>query len=358
MSTAPPLIEPLGPPVYKPPPFVVQELLSPLEASERFHWHISDFGILPVFAQGHKGKGIRVGIIDTGVDTAHVQSGDLKGQIAGMRDFTGSRHGLDGVHDSFGHGTHVAGIIASVQGNMQGGVGVAPEAKLFIGKGLGDDGFGTSQQIVDAILWQISQRVHLLNMSLGSDQRDDAIIQAIDTAIAAGIIVVCASGNAGPGRKSWPADYEKVVSVGAIDRNRRPATFSSPSSVDIAAPGVEVISTYKNGAYASLSGTSMAAPWVTGLLALRMSAELSTYGEIRTNPANVIALLESHATDVGEAGHDPITGPGLVLGEEFVKEVIAIPVPPIKPPEGQICGKLIAGPKWGLALISVTTPAA
>lgn len=349
------LVEALGPPIYKPPPFVVQELLSPLEAAERVHWHLSDFGILPVFSAGHTGAGIRVGVIDTGVDTAHVTTGDLVGQVAASKDFTASRHG---VHDSFGHGTHVAGIIGAKQGNNLGTVGVAPGCKLFIAKALGDDGFGTSQQIADAIDWLISERVHIINMSLGSGQRDEPILAAIDRAVVAGIIVICAAGNEGPNNTSWPAQYGAVVSVGAIDRNRRPAPFSSPSSVDIAAPGVEVISTYKNGAYASLSGTSMAAPWVTGLIALRLSAEIATYGEIRTTPANVLRLLESHATDTGDAGPDPITGPGLVLGEDFIKDVIATPSPPIKPPTDQICGKLIAGPKWGLALISVAKPAA
>lgn len=350
-----PVVEPLGPPVYKPPPFVVQELLSPLEAAERVHWHVSDFGILPVFAQGHKGKGIRVAVLDTGIDTKTLNEGDLKGQVAESRDFTGSRHG---VHDSLGHSTHVSGIIAAVEGNFQGGVGVAPESKLWIAKCLGDDGFGTSGQIVAGLRWAVSERVHIINMSLGSDQRDDSILRAIDEAVAAGIIVITASGNAGPERTSWPAEYEKVVSVGAIDRNRRPAPFSSPSSVDIASPGVEIISTYKNGGYASLSGTSMACPWVSGLIALRMSAELATYNEIRTNPSNVLKLLEAHATDTGETGPDPITGPGLVLGEDFLRDVVSLPVPPIKPPEGQICGKLLLGPYNGFALISVpSTPA-
>ena len=348
-------IEPLGPPVYKPPPFVVQELLSPLEASERVHWHISDFGILPVFAKGHKGAGIRVGVIDTGVDTNHLTVGDLKGQVTESRDFTGSRHG---VHDSFGHGTHVAGIIGAVQGNDRGTVGVAPDCKLYIAKALGDDGYGTSEQIVAAIDWLISCKVHIINMSLGSSQRDNAILAAIDRATQAGIIIICAAGNDGPDGSSWPAEYPSVVSVGAIDRNRRAAPFSSPSSVDIAAPGVEVISTYKNGAYASLSGTSMASPWVTGVVVLRMSAELATFNEIKTNPTNVLKLLEAHAVDVGDTGPDPITGPGLVLGEDFIKDVIATPVPPIKPPQGEVCGKIIVGPFWGTAWISVTTPAA
>lgn len=342
-------------PIYKLPPVLIHDRLTVAEATERAQWHVSDFGVLPVFARGHKGKGIKVGIIDTGIDKVHFERGEFLGQIGEMRDFTGSP---SGPWDMFGHGSHVLGIPGARAGNEVGGVGLAPEATYFTAKGLGDDGFGLGHWIASAIRWQVSIGCHIINLSLGSANRDQGIIDAINEAVDSGVIVVAAAGNEGDNSQSWPAMHPLVISVAAIDRNRRAAPFSSPSSVDVAAPGVEILSTYRNGQFAVLSGTSMAAPWVTGLLALRLSAELATHGKTITKTADALKMLIGAAVDIGDAGPDKKTGPGLVTPDKFLADLLTV-APPPAPPDGQICGRLVYGPnRWGYYIGQTTTPAA
>lgn len=300
-----------GPPL-KLPPIIIHDRITVAEMGERVPWSVE-----PVVKLGEKrGTDVRVGIVDTGIDAIHESTGDLEGQIEDSQDFTRSRFG---AADSHGHGTHVAGTVAAAT-NAKGVVGVANDAQLFIAKGLGDDGAGYDQQIVEALDWLIACKVQLINMSLGGPARSNQIIAAVERALAAGITIVCAAGNDGDGAQSWPAMHPDVISVGAVDKTGRPAEFSSPSSVDVAAPGVEILSCYRNGQYGVLSGTSMAAPWVTAFLAIWF-AEFHRMHKTYPSPARALEQIRLWTTDIGAPRK---TGAGLVSADKYLAERKAV----------------------------------
>ena len=218
-----------------------------------------------------KGKGITVAILDTGCDVTHP---DLSERIIGGRNFTGDDDGHPDVFiDYNGHGTHVAGTIAASHNGI-GVVGVAPEANLLILKVLDKNGSGQYDWIINGINYAVEQKVDIISMSLGGSQDVIELHQAIQNAVANQILVVCAAGNEGDGQStsdelSYPAYYNEVISVGSIDLQRHSSEFSnSNNEIDLVAPGEGILSTYLNGKYATLSGTSMATPHISGALAL------------------------------------------------------------------------------------------
>ena len=237
---------------------------------------ISPYGVNMIAAQNmwkssYKGQGVKVAIIDSGCDVNHVS---LRDNIAGVRNFTTEdmkNHNI--VTDRVGHGTHVAGIIAE-DGKNNYIVGVAPEAELYILKAIDQTGSGKLSWVVNAINYAVNLDVDIISMSLGMGVSYDKLERAVNNAVKNGISIVCAAGNEGDGNYddfeySYPASYVDVISVGAVDKKSVPASFSNSNLViDCVAPGVDIISTYPGNTYASLSGTSMAAPHVTGSLAL------------------------------------------------------------------------------------------
>lgn len=230
------------------------------------------------WSESDEGKGSVVAILDTGVARNHP---DLKDQIIGGKNFTDDYNGDDNnFEDNNGHGTHVAGIIAGKR-NSSGVVGVAPGSKLLILKVLGGDGSGDYDWIINAINYAAEwtgpnkEKVSVMNMSLGGPTNLPALHEAVKKAVnEKNIPIVCAAGNAGDNNLEtfeydYPASYNEVISVGAVDVNKRIAPFTNVNEeVDVVAPGVAVSSTYLNNQYAKLSGTSMAAPHVAGALAL------------------------------------------------------------------------------------------
>ncbi|WP_318615784.1 S8 family peptidase [Sporosarcina sp. YIM B06819] len=218
-----------------------------------------------------KGKGITVAVLDTGCDHDHP---DLQQRIIGGRNFTDDDDSDPTTFlDYNGHGTHVAGTIAAQQDN-KGVVGVAPEANLLIVKVLNRNGAGKYEWIISGIHYAIEQKADIISMSLGGPIDAPELHEAIKKAIAHNILVVCAAGNEGDKDEStdefaYPGYYNEVISVGSINDKRHPSRFSnSHNEIDVVAPGEEILSTYLNGKYAKLSGTSMAAPHVSGALAL------------------------------------------------------------------------------------------
>ncbi|MCY9668497.1 S8 family peptidase [Paenibacillus alginolyticus] len=218
-----------------------------------------------------KGKGITVAILDTGCDITHP---DLKERIVGGINFTNDDGGkTDAYMDYNGHGTHVAGTIAATKNN-NGVVGVAPEANLLIIKVLDKHGSGQYDWIINGINFAVEQKADIISMSLGGPENLPALHEAIQKAVAANILVICAAGNEGDGVDStdefdYPGCYNEVISVGAIDLERHSSNFSnSNNEVDLVGPGEKILSTYLNGTYATLSGTSMATPHVAGAMAL------------------------------------------------------------------------------------------
>lgn len=287
------------------PPYSVEATC--VAMSETIDWGLANYDIPQQWRQT-RGEGVRVAVLDTGIAADHP---DLVGCVDNARDFTGSRFGSE---DRVGHGTHVAGTIAA-RHNEQGVVGVAPECRLLAAKVLGDDGSGSGRSVAEGIDWACEAGADVLSMSLGSPYADRAIHAAIERALAAGVFVVCAAGNEGqPDSVNYPARWPQTLSIGAVDRQGRVARFSSRGDeVDICAPGQDVLSTYLDAGYAKLSGTSMATPFVSGVVALLIAKHRKSGGVTPIDTqAELVEHLRRTAVDAGPQGKDPNYGYGLI----------------------------------------------
>lgn len=254
-----------------------------------------------------KGEGVVVAIIDTGCQTDHP---DLIGRIVGGRNFTADYNkDVNKFEDNNGHGTHVAGTIAAIENNV-GVVGAAPLVKLLILKVLDKNGSGSYQSIIDGINYAVSwrgsngEKVRVISMSLGGPTDVANLHNAVKNAVANDILVICAAGNEGDNNSktneySYPGAYNEAIAVGAIDFNKKIATFSnSNDNVDLVAPGVGILSTYIGGKYATLSGTSMATPHVSGAAALIINESESAFQRHLTE-AELYAQLIKKTVDLG-----------------------------------------------------------
>lgn len=250
-----------------------------------------------------KGEGIKVAVLDTGVDYNHK---DLKNRIIKVRDFTNSS-----PLDRNGHGTNVAGIIAAEE-NKQGVIGIAPKTDLYIAKVLRDNGNGSYQSIIDAIHWAIEENVDVINMSFGTTQKPpESFYQAIKKAYDSNIVMVAATGNDNH-HVAYPAKYDEVIGVSAIDRTYTKAEFSNFGSENcITAPGVEILSTYKDNKYARMSGTSMATPIVSGAISLYLSL-LKKNGIKKPSVPEIKKHVLSATVDLGKEGKDEEYGYGMI----------------------------------------------
>jgi len=252
------------------------------------------------------GDPVKVGVIDTGIDLKHP---DLQANIKGGYN---AINPLKSPNDDNGHGTHVAGIIAALN-NSIGVVGVGPNINLYAIKVLNASGSGYLSDVIEGLDWAVTNGMQVVNMSLGTSQDVQSFHDAIVNAYNTGITIVAAAGNSG-GAVVFPAAYPEVIAVSATDQNNQIASWSSRGSeVDLAAPGVNIYSTYKGQSYATLSGTSMAAPHVSGAAALIIDTkkcDLNLDGIC--TPAEVRQRLEQTAIDLGDPGKDNLYGSGLV----------------------------------------------
>lgn len=281
-----------------------------------------------------KGKGMKVAVLDTGCDTNHP---DLKERVIGGRNFTDDDQSNPDIYTDYnGHGTHVAGTIAA-QENDAGVIGVAPEADLLIVKVLNKNGSGQYAWIIKGIQYAIEEKADIISMSLGGPVDVPELHDAVREAVEKGILVVCAAGNEGDGDHStdefaYPGCYNEVISVGAVNLELDPSEFTnSHNEVDCVAPGEEILSTYLNGKYATLSGTSMAAPHVSGALALIKVYANEHFGRELTEP-ELYAQLIRRTVPLGNS--PKLEGNGLVyltvpdhlagIFEQSVKNVVAI----------------------------------
>ncbi|MEA3272526.1 MAG: S8 family peptidase [Patescibacteria group bacterium] len=291
----------------------------PEEPSQELPWGV-DRVDADLTWSASRGFGVNVAVIDTGIDNNHP---DLVGNLQGGVNFVSKnpRKPADSNKwdDDNGHGTHVAGIIAAVD-NSEGVVGVAPEANLWAVKVLDRNGSGYISDVIAGINWAIANEMDVINMSLGSSSDVLSLHEAVDVAYTAGVVVVAATGNSGDGNGStnevnYPAKYDSVIAVGAIaSDDSTPSWSSEGAEVELAAPGVDIKSTWKDGGYNTISGTSMASPHVAGTVALLLAtADLA--------PAEVRANLQAAADDLGAVGHDNFYGYGLVDAEESITGV-------------------------------------
>ena len=261
------------------------------------------------------GSGVRVAVVDTGIAPRHP---DLR--VYGGASFV---PGVTSWHDDHGHGTHVAGTIGALQ-NCRGVVGVAPQARLYAVKVLDRRGSGRTSWILNGLAWCYRNRMHVVNLSLGSGantHNPNVYSRAFE---AAGrrlrsrcILPVAAAGNSGATRSPYvgnPARCPSFMAVAAIDCRRRRAPFSSYGpQVEICAPGVNVQSTFPPNVYRQLSGTSMAAPHVAGVAALVKGRHPSWCGD------RIRVHLMRTARDLGRPGHDWFFGHGQVRAFHAVR---------------------------------------
>jgi subtilisin family serine protease len=249
----------------------------------------SDINVMPVWAQGfHGDKKIVVAVIDTGMDWSHQDLADnLYTNPNPGNDGTGLANDIHGwnfvantndSHDDNHHGTHVSGTIGAEGNNGVGVAGVNWEVTIMPVKFLDGTGSGTLENAVNAINYATKMKVNIMSNSWGGGGYSDALFQAIQASQAAGVLFVVAAGNDSRNddtTPTYPASYavDNIVAVAATDNQDKIASFSSygPKTVHVAAPGVNVYSTFPNNTYSVLSGTSMATPHVSGIAALMMS---------------------------------------------------------------------------------------
>jgi thermitase len=261
-------------------------------------WDVAGMGAFP------QSGGVKVGIVDTGITQTHE---DLAGKTVDCGQSVAGRVTSGACLDDNGHGTHVAGTITAIANNGRGVTGVAFNSPLSICKALsGPLGQGTTSDVASCITWETDRGAKVISMSLGGGP-STTLQNAVRYAAAHDVLIVAAAGNDGNATLNYPAAYAEVVSVAATDARDVRASFSNANSdVEIAAPGVNILSTYNDGGYRVLSGTSMATPHVSGVGAvIRTRHPTFTAAQAR-------ARLDASVDDKGPAGRDPQYGFGRV----------------------------------------------
>jgi len=241
---------------------------------------------------------VKIAILDTGIDQTHK---DLNSKIDLQKNFTDSST----VDDLYGHGTHVSGIAAAVTNNTLGVAGVGYQSSLMNAKVLDDNASGYYSWIAKGIIWATDHGAKVINMSLGGNRKSSVLEDAVNYAWNNGVVVVAAAGNSGNPSRTYPAYYQNCIAVAATDDNDQKASWSSYGKwVDVAAPGVDIYSTFPDHPYTigkSLgydygSGTSMSTPHVAGIAALVWATEPG--------------LSNQAVRDKIEQGADPVSGTG------------------------------------------------
>lgn len=270
--------------------------------SQTQDWGIPKLGVTKSWTSGYTGKGVKIAVLDTGI--AKHEDVSVVGGISTVG-YTKS------YGDDNGHGTHVTGIIGA-KNNGIGTVGIAPDASLYAVKVLDSTGEGYLSDIIAGIDWSITNKMDIINMSLGTKSYSVALEDAVNRATKQGIVVVAAAGNEGNAlglddTVEYPAKFPSVIAVSAVDQSNKRGYFSATgSTIEVAAPGVNVLSTYPGNGYAYMSGTSMASPYVAGDLALLKQANPTmNVSQLRTE-------LQKRTIDLGNPGRDSQYGFGLI----------------------------------------------
>lgn len=315
-------------------PPVIRHPFSAMAEIDAVPFHVADPGWQKLWQETAAGAGVKVGIIDTGIDASHPE---FKHCLKDARDFTGSRRG---AHDVEGHGTHVASLIA---GKM---CGSAAAADIYIGKGLGDNGGGSDESVVQAGYWLIDTcRVDILSMSLGAPHPSEILEQFCRYAASKCVLAFAASGNEGATRSGFPAGYDAYCqSIGAIDRQMNVARFSNSGvSLDNANYGVQVYGAAAGGGYIAMSGTSMATPIEAALAANILALEKKMFGQRKTKSIADWSRFNVDVLDLESKGRDDRTGYGFHVPTKMVERVLAEArpvVPGDPPPTGDPAGKV------------------
>ncbi|GIV78309.1 MAG: hypothetical protein KatS3mg050_2703 [Litorilinea sp.] len=278
-------------------------------------WALERIGALSAWGISQGSPAITVALIDSGFDVTHPDlvnaplwhnQAELAG-VAGVDDdgngFVDDFYGWDWVeqdnepNDPYGHGTHVGGILAATANNGEGIAGLGRQLQILPLRVLDAQGRGYIDDLIDALYYAVRAGARIANMSLTLNTDPSALRVAVDNAYRQGLLLVAAAGNHSPGFPSppvyWPAAYPQVMAVAATDANDQWASFSNQGmEVEVAAPGAGILSTYRNGGYGTLSGTSMATPHVSALAGLLWSLRPDLSRD------QIRALIQETAEDV------------------------------------------------------------
>ena len=255
---------------YAEPNYVAKALLIPNDPYFSSQWGLTKIQAPEGWDLTTGSSQVKIAIIDTGIDKDHP---DLTGKIVNRANLTTTRSD----DDLNGHGTHVAGIAAAITNNRVGVAGTGFDASLMSVKVLNDSGSGYYSWIANGIKWAADNGAKVINLSLGGSSSSKTLEEAVNYAWNKGVILACAAGNDGVSSPLYPAYYQNCLATAATDKSDIKTSWSNYGSwVDVAAPGLEIFSTLPNHNarltktknYGSLSGTSMATPFVAGLAGL------------------------------------------------------------------------------------------
>lgn len=277
-----------------------------LKTQQMIPWGVKSVNA-PVLWTETTGKGVKVAIMDSGIDFQHPDLGSSINQGYNAIDPSTL------PNDDYGHGTLVGGIIAA-KNNSIGVVGVAPDTKIYPVKVLDKYGEGDIADIERGIDWCIENQIQIINMSFSIEDDKPLLKSSIEKALDAGIIVVASASNSFGGKVGFPASYENVISVTSVDEKMKLGENSPRGKIDFCAPGVKILSTSNDGSYEEFSGNSLATPHVTGLIALLLENP-KKYGlpEGKRNiQLNVYQILKSLSLNLGEKGKENFYGEGFI----------------------------------------------
>lgn len=255
---------------------------------------------------------LNLGSLPVSLDTSSVKVAVLDTGVSAHEDLTSLLPGFDFVQgdtdptDLSGHGTHVAGVVSAAR-NQNGVLGVSPGVGVIPIRVLDANGSGLISNVVAGISLALERNARVINLSLGSTTDVPALKNAVDYAASKGVLVVAAAGNSGfSAQVSYPAAYQSVLAVASVTQSKSVSSFSSRGTyVDIAAPGSSVLSTYNDGSYRLMSGTSMASPHIAGAAALLFAAHPTA------SVQQVVQSLCLSAEDIDTPGQDQSSGCGL-----------------------------------------------
>ena len=280
---------------YAEPDFVAEAVGSPDDPYFSLQWGLTKVEAPQAWETTTGSPSINIAVLDTGIDFDHP---DLADKIISSIDFAYS----SSVDDVYGHGTHVAGIAAALTNNGIGVAGLGYTSTIMNVKVLSDSGSGAYSWIASGIIWAADNGAEVINMSLGGSSASSTLEEAVNYAWSKGVVVVAAAGNSGSTTPMYPAYYTNCIAVAATDGNDARASWSNYGDwVDVAAPGVSIYSTHKNGTYVYKSGTSMASPHVAGLAGLVLTTVSDANGDGKLND-EVRSRIETNCDDIGVSG--------------------------------------------------------
>ncbi|MGQ7276365.1 S8 family peptidase [Brevibacillus thermoruber] len=304
-----------------------------------YQWNLPLIGMEQSWDISRGSSDVVVAVVDTGIDLRHPEfAGKLVDGYNVLED-------NNVPQDDNGHGTHVAGVIAAKTNNADGIAGMSWNGKLMPIKAIGADGAGSAFDIAQGIYWATDHGADVINLSVGNYTSSAALKEACRYAFDHNVVLVAASGNDATNQPSYPAAYEEVMSVAAVDHNRQRADFSNFGDyVDVAAPGVDIPSTYIHSDYAALSGTSMACPHVAALASLIRSVSP------HLKNTEVMQIIRQSSVDLGPPGKDKLYGFGMIDVNAALRQVQPAATGQVKQPEtiGELLHKFLLRLRFGL----------